>query len=95
MDLWIRSQDKEILKQAYHIDIYEIGLIESGTQCWCIEESGTTLGKYKSKERALEILDEIENLLYTQRVVIPAHNCGFDISPYDMQQNYIYYMPEK
>ena len=60
MEIWIRSQDKEILTLAEHLDIYNAGVEE---QCWAIEESGTDLGTYKTKERALEVLDEIQNIL--------------------------------
>lgn len=60
MELWIRSQDKEILKLAEYLDIYDDSVEE---QCWVIEESGTDLGKYKSKERAIEVINEIEQRL--------------------------------
>lgn len=66
MELWIRSQDKETLKLAEMLDIYDLSDDEG--QCWAIEESGTTIGYYKSKKRALEVLDEIQqklkNLIY-------------------------------
>ena len=57
MDLWIRTQDKKNLIQSTHIyigrdktDIYVI---------W----GHILLGKYKSKKRALEVLDEIQDEL--------------------------------
>lgn len=59
MELWIRSQDRETLKQAYHLDIYSL-LDSEIDNYWYIEESGTDLGVYNSKERALEVLDEIQ-----------------------------------
>lgn len=59
MELWIRSQDRETLKQAYHLDIYSL-LDSEIDNYWYIEESGTDLGVYNSKERALEILNEIQ-----------------------------------
>lgn len=60
MELWIRSQDKDILVKVDSLliddnnnDIY--------TQCWVgVNLETYTLGKYKTKERALEILDEIQ-----------------------------------
>ena len=58
MDLWIKSQDKEVLILANHLDIYQID-----ENVYAIEESGVDLGTYKSKERALEVLDEIQNIL--------------------------------
>lgn len=61
MNLWIRSQDKEILTKAEHLDIYNAS-IENETS-FVIEESGTDLGNYKTKERAIEVLDEIQAYL--------------------------------
>lgn len=56
MELWIRSQDRESL---YKIDcLYVGGTYNNEIQC----VSGS-LGKYKSKERALEVLDEIQNYI--------------------------------
>ena len=60
MELWIRSQDKTFLRK-----VNTIGIIE-GSDFWFISENLITdFGKYKSKERALEVLDEIQNRLIT------------------------------
>ena len=61
MNLWIRSQNKEILILAEHLDIYDASVEDE--ELFVIEESGTDLGSYKTKERALEVLDEIQSLL--------------------------------
>lgn len=62
MNLWIRSQDKEILMLV-------------NTVCLAEDEDGTiiaigidgkikiAIGKYKTKERALEVLDEIQETI--------------------------------
>ena len=68
MELWIRSQDKETLKLAEMLDIYDLS--DNEGQCWAIEECETTIGYYKSKKRALEVLDEIQNILKPQMKVI-------------------------
>lgn len=57
MELWIRSQDGECLMKVDRLDIdYTNGTYK-------IKSGGyeTTLAKYKSRTRALEILDEIYN----------------------------------
>lgn len=63
MRLWIRSQDREMLRINPELEIYE----DSNKDILVIDTKGSTdyyiakiLGKYKSKERALEVLDEIE-----------------------------------
>ena len=66
MELWIRSQDKDTLKLAEMLDIYDLSDDEG--QCWAIEESGTTIGYYKSKKRALEVLDEIQRILQPKTI---------------------------
>jgi len=61
MDLWIRSQDKtELVKvnNLANID-YRIVFINNGN-------GRATLGTYATKERAIEVLDEIENFIYTE-----------------------------
>ena len=57
MQLWIRSQDKYTLMK-----IEEIQICENPDGTWFMN-AGLVLGKYKSKERALELLDEIQNIL--------------------------------
>ena len=62
MELWIRSQDKETLIKANDITIEQnmiIGYFDKDTEY-------EYLGTYKSKERALEVLDEIQNILKPQ-----------------------------
>lgn len=62
MELWIRSQDRErlgkIILIEYHKDDYGYYLFG-----WRDKYEGSRLATYKSKERALEVLDEIEDLM--------------------------------
>lgn len=60
MELWIRSQDKQTLIKAEHLDIYNAG-IEDEEPCYVIEECGVDLGSYETLKRAIEVLDEIQN----------------------------------
>ena len=61
MELWIRSQDRETLRLAEMLDIYEIE--DDEEKRFVIEESGVDIGCYKSKERALKVLDNIQHWL--------------------------------
>jgi hypothetical protein len=67
MDLWIRGQDRDVLASAkglYISDNYEV--IKSYPKevkeylNSTIENNEYRFGSYKSKERALEVLDEIQ-----------------------------------
>ena len=58
MNLWIRSQDRTFLRK-----VNTIGIVE-GRDFWSIDENLTvSFGKYKTKERAIEVLDEIQDEL--------------------------------
>lgn len=61
--MWIRSQDKMGLFKAIGFKIREHGF-EDGTKEFIILSNDNlynVLGTYKSKERAIEVLDEIQN----------------------------------
>lgn len=56
--LWITTQDKQSLISVKEVTVKGrkiVGVIGSAT----LDEWGKDLGKYESKERALEILNEI------------------------------------
>lgn len=60
MNLWVRSQDKRILQKVDNIFLdanYENKRIST------YDGDNTELGTYKTKERAIEVLDEIQDLL--------------------------------
>lgn len=60
MDLWVRSQDKRILQKVDNIFLdanYEDKRIST------YDGDNIELGTYKTKERAIEILDEIQDEL--------------------------------
>lgn len=67
MDLWIRSQDKEELV-CVHNRIFINNATGIGYQIkidFLIDEF-IVLGTYETEERALEVLDEIEEIIETQ-----------------------------
>lgn len=66
MELWIRSQDKELLILAEHLDIYNVSV---DCELYSIEESGVDIGIYSTKKRALEVLDEIQSKMREQFIV--------------------------
>ena len=60
MNLWIRSQDKRILVEVD--EVYLNANYNNKVICYERNRESVDLGRYKSKERALEILDEIHNM---------------------------------
>lgn len=75
--MWIRTQDKETLLNVNCIDVYNLNKNE-----WIIEACGNDLGTYKSKERALEVLDEIQKLL----IAMPRTEIPFNYIVYQMPE---------
>lgn len=59
MELWIRSQDKTTLIRSYEIYIVE----HSDSYVIRAKRTSHILGAYKTIERALEVLDEIQDML--------------------------------
>ena len=64
MELWIRSQDRKCLIKTdileYELDANNKAIIKGSTD---MDSWYHTLGKYKNKTRALEVLDEIQRHL--------------------------------
>ena len=62
MNLWIRSQDREMLINNPELEIYKYGnekFLVIDTKCNITYDKAKILGEYKTKERALEVLEEI------------------------------------
>ena len=62
MDLWIRSQDKTQLLNAVGF-YYDYQEEKHHITCLTKDHDYYWIGIYKSKERALEVLDEIQSIL--------------------------------
>ena len=69
MELWIRSQDKEKLVLTKGFETQHTNY-DGGCQIFAVWENNYQMvGKYKTKERALEILDEIQKILEPQLII--------------------------
>ena len=78
MELWVRSQDKRILQKVDNIFLnanYENKRIST------YDGDNVELGTYKTRERAIEVLNEIQDLL--QNAYVGSAN------------RIVYQMPEK
>lgn len=86
MNLWIRSQDKQLLIPINDIlKVSEGSLIQTSTRPYMTERhynimyKNIHLGEYKSKKRALEVLDEIDK--YKNKLE-KAHFLGIEESEF-------------
>ena len=84
MNLWIRSQDKKAL-----IPINKMLTIS----CSSIFYDGIILGVYKTEQRALEILDEIELALGCKRTVF--NNTIVFVNVLENVNSMVYEMPKE
>lgn len=79
MDLWVRTQDRKILTKITDLEIDEENCIVVYNHNGDVE---ITLGMYQTKERALEVLDEIQSLITPnyKELVVNYKNKISDIS---------------
>lgn len=93
MKLWVRSQDKELLLQTKVVEI-EFFSEEAFTLINTrFNGKNVNLGKYETKKRALEVLDEIQQRLMPYSEVM-QDNEGITIS-YKNISTIIYEMPKE
>ena len=96
MNLWVRSQDKRILQKVDNIFLdanYENKRIST------YDGDSVELGTYKTKERAIEILDEIQDELISsdfmpieknEEVVLTCGSARIYEMPEDWEKDWYY-----
>lgn len=74
MELWIRSQDRKSIVKPINILLENpLDYGEIGIRGYFSNNSYKMLGYYKTEQRALEVLDEIQSLL-TPKIIINTFN---------------------
>ena len=96
MDLWIRSQDKEVLSKVNNLcyytreDVCEFikeDELKADIQHIVWSPDGSVLGYYKTKERALEVLDDIQNFIENDgEEYLNEQECFLSRSVYEMPE---------
>jgi hypothetical protein len=90
MELWVRSQDKTTLSKIINFKIEGRQVIGNTKE----DNWDICLGTYKSKERALEILDEIQNILKPV-IITTEYECDIKDNPRDKTHFNLEMKPEK
>ena len=62
MELWIRVQKNKDLKEGL-VKVDDLMVDTDSDGKWCMYQSCDTLGIYKTEQRALEVLDEIQAVI--------------------------------
>lgn len=91
MELWIRSQDRMKLCNA---KVFSLDNDQTGIFCNSCEDSYVFAGKYKTKERALEVLDEIQYYIQNQGKTFAVPNKNGIIIDYKYCGS-VYEMPKE
>ncbi len=93
MNLWIRSQNKKEL-----IPNPKLGIDQCENRYYIVDrynfENAFILGEYKSKERALEVLDEIENYLINSSFAKRTNILG-EVKDFIPNPLFVYEMPKE
>ena len=99
MELWIRSQDKRHLLEVDKIDWYGGAIYTNDNVNLETTKDGETylLGRYYTGKRALEVLDEIQSILETNRLFELYSNIGEFPDDFNKKYNYVevYKMPKE
>lgn len=89
MELWIRSQNKEILVLAKGFELQSPSY-DNGCQVFAVWQNNyQCVGNYKTKARALEVLDEIQKLDIEHNPNIKINGYGYSLI------RVIYVMPDE
>ena len=88
MDLWIRSQDRTKIIKAPSIEIERVYKEETRKDAFylCVDSS-FWVGQYNTEERALEVLDEIQELILNSSKIWVESSCLSPVKQKD--QKYI------
>lgn len=78
MELWVRSQDKELLMKTPELRYKQKGN-DYSLLAYDTSSGYRILGVYKSKERAIQILDEIQNFMRDFACVKKINRLGEEI----------------
>lgn len=88
MELWIRTQREDSLVKVDEISVVS-ALDRFDNEVWLVVAKDTILARYKTKKRALEVLDEIQNKI---NLINLGHDFGSPMI--DLKKpTYIYQMP--
>lgn len=99
MELWVRSQDRESLVKVDNLYVsvgnYICYYVEKGKEVPnTYYRSSGELGRYATKERALEVLDEIQNFIENRNKIKITQEINGIISETEEPKK-VYEMPKE
>ena len=91
MELWIRSQNKDNLVKVEKIELLYDYLCCDDIQLVHVDSNKARLGSYATKERALEVLDEIQEA----KLGNFHYRCPSNVKVSNKEDTIVYMMPEE
>lgn len=93
--MWIRGQDKETLTNANHLAIrYLNGNYSIYTDNHLDPNTTTNLGTYSTKEKAMKVLDMIQERIRKPIRINTVEYGLYTINDYDISLNDVFQMPQ-
>ena len=94
MEVWVRSQDRCALQECRHLSVQEVVEPNKKRTEWAVVADFAVVGEYETKERCLEIIDEIQGLFgYTLLASVSAD--GSIKNEYHQRKTAVYEMPKE
>lgn len=100
MKLWIRSASREHFTEAHGLDYNMDCVVDSMTEeekyyHKIVDDRGKVLGIYETKERCLEIIDEIQKLLYCDFATVNSNPTIEELKEIIKQKGAILHFPKE
>ena len=96
MDLWIRTQDRKKLINVFQIEV-DSWKCSNNKEIIISDGNDNDLGTYKTKERALEVLDDIQSCIETNDLFQMYSHMGNFPNDFNKKYNYVsvFQMPKE
>jgi hypothetical protein len=106
MEVWVRSQDKEVFENVKSVRFCRMKKCDlkaepntmaefiASADAYCVECNGEFFGEYPTKERCIEIIDEIQKLLCQTFMIFRNLDITEDIAEYLKPKKGIVYQAE-
>ena len=96
MELWVRSQERDKLEVCNNLSIQPIIQSNKKHSTWGIISNFGCIGEYETRDRCLEIIDEIQSLIsFDKGVCSFTDKGGCKVVYEDEVHSVIYTMPKE
>ena len=94
MKLWVRSQERDTLQEVTHLSVQPIITSNKKHTTWAVVAQFSKMGEYPTRERCLEIIDEIQSL-FGYALLRSVSADGSVKNEYRQRDTAVYEMPKE